>query len=37
MSNTLDILSLNENGKVSLEEGYIIGKTVTLERVFVYK
>ena len=30
MSNTSEILSLNENGEVSLEEGYVIGKSAEL-------
>ncbi len=30
MSNTSEILSLNENGEVSLEEGYVIGKSTEL-------
>ncbi len=30
MSNTPEILSLNENGEVSLEEGYVIGKSTEL-------
>ena len=30
MSNTSEILSLNENGEVSLKEGYVIGKSAEL-------